>query len=464
MGLNQGIGEPIQKRRVREDGTLATQYRVPVVSATAGVLTQSALQVNGTDMILVAETSSAPFGYFRNYYGDANAGGFRFQKARGSQASPAAIQQYDSLGNFQAFGYVNGAFRQLASLQFVTIGAPSGNNCQTIGRWYMNDGATGMVQSCDFKNYGIALPSANRIECNRFDSLAGTDMDFYYAGATKVFVVSNGYTRNNGYGMWVSQTASQPANSLINYQNDANAAAMSLTKARGTEGSPAAVQNADVLGTYLFNGYVNGAFRQLAMIRGQVAAAPSGNNAETLVRFSVNDGSTGLVDVFDVKKSGIVMASGKTVTGGLDLQPRTYASIYVHANSTGQSIPNAEWTQLTQFATDGEYNDCTVDVANDKITFTRTGIYLVHFAGSFTSATATSWFVQGYLDGAGLNQLRGAMYTAGAIDFQTAGFCGVIDVSSAPLDLDVRTYHGYGSAVTLVMREAQLSVMRIGDT
>jgi hypothetical protein len=112
-----------------------------------------------------SDESSDPLLRLTNYYDDANSVSFIMRKARGTEASPTAVQQYDVLGKMQALGYVNGAMRELASIQFLTIAAPSGNYCQSMMRIYANDGATGNEHVCDIRDDGLRMAAGKTIDC-----------------------------------------------------------------------------------------------------------------------------------------------------------------------------------------------------------------------------------------------------------------------------------------------------------
>jgi hypothetical protein len=156
------------------------------------------LEVSG-QITADSDSSADPDLRLSNYYNDAHAATLLLRKARGTEASPSAVQQYDVLGNLQAHGYVNGAMRQLFSFQFVTIAAPSTNYCQTIARLYANDGNTGNVQVCDFRDDGIDLASGNVLK----------------VGGTQVVTSQQSHIADPSGGLIVDSEARTAINSIL---------------------------------------------------------------------------------------------------------------------------------------------------------------------------------------------------------------------------------------------------------
>lgn len=143
----------------------------------------------------------------------------------------------------------------------------------------------------------------------------------------------------------------------------------------------------------------------------------------------------------------------------------TYGGIHVHDNSTSQSIASgATYTKVTAFTDNDVSNDCTPDVANDKITITRTGHYKVDGDISFSSGTAnTLWSGAVFLSGTEQNQVHFERKISTAGDVGAAPITGLINVTSVPVDLDFRLRHDNGSAVNVTVRYASISVDRQGE-
>lgn len=147
----------------------------------------------------------------------------------------------------------------------------------------------------------------------------------------------------------------------------------------------------------------------------------------------------------------------------IELPFPTFAGIHVHDASTAQSIATgATYTKLTAFTDNSASLNCTADVANDKITITKTGYYLILGSFNFSSGTANVvWRVAPFLNGVELDEIHVNRKTGAAGDVGSASFCGVYSVSTANLDIDCRARHDNGSAVNLTITYANFLVAKI---
>ena len=170
--------------------------------------------------------------------------------------------------------------------------------------------------------------------------------------------------------------------------------------------------------------------------------------AKTLNNSLIDDPITSLVATDTVKSEGI------------------FAEIHVHDGSTAQSIATgAGYVKLTGFAHDGDSANCTPDVANDKITITKAGKYFVVGSFSFTSGSVnTTFFCAPFLNGVEQDQIHWNRKVATTGDVGAAPFSGIIDVTTAPWDLDVRIRHNQGGSVDFTPVYMNLTVFYLGDT
>ena len=143
-----------------------------------------------------------------------------------------------------------------------------------------------------------------------------------------------------------------------------------------------------------------------------------------------------------------------------------FASIHNHDTLTAQSIPTGTtYTKLTNFTDNGLSLNCTAAAASDKITITTTGYY--HVAGSFNFFCGTNnvtWRIAPFLNGVEQEEIHVMRKIGTASDIGSASFVGIIDVTSVPWDLDIRTRHDNGSAVTLTVEYANLTIHKIAPT
>jgi len=165
--------------------------------------------------------------------------------------------------------------------------------------------------------------------------------------------------------------------------------------------------------------------------------------------------------VMELDADGDLAVSGRVTEAG------TFANIHVHdAGASAQSIvTGASYVKVTGFANNGESSNCTADVANNKITITKTGYYMVSHNSSFTGDTNNvTYFVAAFLDGTEVDALHFVRKLGVAGDVGSASFSGILDVTSAPLDLDIRVRHDNGGSIEYTMEYANLTVTYLGET
>ena len=144
----------------------------------------------------------------------------------------------------------------------------------------------------------------------------------------------------------------------------------------------------------------------------------------------------------------------------------TFAEIYVADGSTAQTIATgASYVKLTGFATDGQSSNMTSDVANDKITITKTGRYLVNCSMNGSSATPNVTFIfSAFLNGVEQSQVHAHRKYAAGGDNGSCSLSGIIDVTTASWDLDIRARHDDGSSVDFTPTYMNLTVSYLGET
>lgn len=179
------------------------------------------------------------------------------------------------------------------------------------------------------------------------------------------------------------------------------------------------------------------------------------------------DGTDNAVFAVDTAGNLTVTPSGEKV----DIQGRlteqgTYAEIHTHDASTAQSIPTGStYTKLTGYTDNGLSSNCTADVANDKITITKAGIYRVDGSFNFVSGTANvTWRIAPFLNGVEQDNIHCKRKSATSTDSGSASFTGFIDVTSVPWDLDVRIRHDNGGSVNFTPEYMNINVSYLGET
>jgi len=157
--------------------------------------------------------------------------------------------------------------------------------------------------------------------------------------------------------------------------------------------------------------------------------------------------------------NGVIKSSSYLIQQGI------YAGIYVDDGSTAQSIANGTtYTKSTAFTTNGNAANCTADAANDKITITKTGKYMVMGTCSFTSGTnSVVWRSAAFLGGVEQGNIHWARKVGTGSDVGSASFMGTINVTSVPVDLDVRFRQDQAGAINITVVYSNITVNYIGE-
>jgi hypothetical protein len=140
-----------------------------------------------------------------------------------------------------------------------------------------------------------------------------------------------------------------------------------------------------------------------------------------------------------------------------------YAEIYVSDGVTAQSIPNgAIYTKLTAFTTNGSSSNCTADVANDKITITKAGKYLVNCVVSGFDGVAGAEFKMAlFKAGVEQNNIHATNKFNAGSEIDNMEMCGIIN-ALANEDIDVRIKHDGGGSVNFTTQYANLTINYLG--
>ena len=185
------------------------------------------------------------------------------------------------------------------------------------------------------------------------------------------------------------------------------------------------------------------------------------DNDGELVFTSSSGGNFGIDKVpnYKLDVNGTIKASAQVYQAG------TFAGIYVADASAAQNIANGTtYTKSTAFTTNGLSSNCTSDATNDKITITKTGKYFINGSFSFSGANANiTWRGCAFLNGVEQNNIHWKRKITTAGDSGSASFCGSINVTSVPVDLDFRLRHDSGTTQGITIEYANLFINYIGE-
>jgi len=141
-----------------------------------------------------------------------------------------------------------------------------------------------------------------------------------------------------------------------------------------------------------------------------------------------------------------------------------YGQIYIYANASGQSMSSGGYTKITQFTADGNSSaNISVDYANDKITINRTGIYWFFWNLSFGGTGNVIWLIAPHIGGTLVQAAVGQRTIGTGGDVGNAGNYGIYDVTSQPVDLDLRAQPN-GASKTITAAYGSLFCVRLAPT
>lgn len=144
-----------------------------------------------------------------------------------------------------------------------------------------------------------------------------------------------------------------------------------------------------------------------------------------------------------------------------NLTTHDHGQIYLHSGVTPQVIAvGGTLEKFTGFTTDGDAHGLAADAANDKITITRTGIYVVHFDCTYDGTNNTIATFRAKWNGVEQNHLMWSQKIPGG-DVSAGTFAGLLSATVAAQDLEIWfTLTSNGHSVTA--QHASLTVFRIG--
>lgn len=142
-----------------------------------------------------------------------------------------------------------------------------------------------------------------------------------------------------------------------------------------------------------------------------------------------------------------------------------FGGIHVHDNAVSQTVATgAGYTKLTCYSDNDPSSSMTPDAANNKITITSTGYYLVNCSLNFADDTNNvEWRIAPFLDGVEVDSIHIVRKIGTAGDVGSASFSGILTVNSVPVDLDVRARHDDLGSVDITVEYSNLSLVFVGE-
>jgi len=143
-----------------------------------------------------------------------------------------------------------------------------------------------------------------------------------------------------------------------------------------------------------------------------------------------------------------------------------YGGIHVHDASAAQTVPTgATYTKLTHYADNDLALNVTPDAANDKITITKAGVYLLNCSLNFSDDTNNvEWRIAPFLNAVEQDHIHVVRKIGTAGDVGSASMTGFIDVTTVPWDLDIRGRHDKGGNIDIIVEYSNFNVTMVGGT
>jgi hypothetical protein len=170
-------------------------------------------------------------------------------------------------------------------------------------------------------------------------------------------------------------------------------------------------------------------------------------------------------DTGSIVTEGGIACEKDIFTGQRLRQIGCYAEIHIDDGSTAQSIATGTtYAKLTGIVSNGEAANCIADGTNSKITVTKTGRYRVSFNMSMTSGTNNVTYKAAiFWNGTEQHQIHAQTKLANGADSQHISASGIVRVTSATTDTDLRVRHDNGGSVNLTPVYANITVDYLGE-
>lgn len=142
-----------------------------------------------------------------------------------------------------------------------------------------------------------------------------------------------------------------------------------------------------------------------------------------------------------------------------------FGEIYTADNTAAQTIPTGtDYTKCNAFNTAGEYRGVSLDAANNKMTLTSAGYYMIGITASSKLGTAGVTLKTAlFLGGVKVPSCQAVRKINNANDESTVSFGGIVKVDTANSEIDVRVSHDNGGDVSLTTVFCNLNAVYIGD-
>lgn len=141
-----------------------------------------------------------------------------------------------------------------------------------------------------------------------------------------------------------------------------------------------------------------------------------------------------------------------------------FAEIHCHDASAAQNVATgASYVKMTAFTDNGSYLNCTPDATNDRITITKIGRYSLNGSVSWSCGTNNvTWFASIFMGDAEQDNIHFTRKIGTAGDVVNSALTGILNVTSVPVDIDLRMRHDNAGTVAATISYANINVRYLG--
>ncbi len=281
---------------------------------------------------------------------------YSIYRARGTEAAPAAVQNGDKLGALRFWGYDGANFQRVARVGATVNGTVSAGSVPT---------------DLTFST-GTSSPMERMRITSDGEVLVGTDI----SNGTYSIMKLVGNARDISHYSYSSLGSGYKAD-------------YDFFRARGTEASPAAVNNGDELGAVRFGAYDGGSFRRTVKIGTVINGAVSSGNVPTDLTFSTGTGTGFPVERMRLSSSGNLGIARTSPAYPLDVYGGTSGSSSITVARFASSPPAGGGWELNRVIID----NMTAGTSKNALSFYGSGAIKWEVGNDFQANNNQNFFI-----------------------------------------------------------------------
>lgn len=336
--------------------------------------------------------------------------------------------------NFAAIGFGAAYFNKIGN-NFVSIGASSGYNNISGNSWVNIGTEAGYYGVTNSFSVGIgqaALFNAGRT-INATSTIVGLTYTIQSLGNTDFTLIG---AATNAVGVVFTATGIGTGTGTVSHNSDSNVA-IGANAGRNYTGAVAMNQ-----------------VRSSIFIGTDTRAKAEGSTNEIVIGTGVTGNGNNTTTIGGAANTGTFFKS-------------VYAELYAADNVTAQAIPTgATYTKINQFTTAGQTNASwvTASAANDNLIIIKPGRYKIEATSSTKSGTANVLLKTAiFVGGVKAPNIQAERKIMTANDSSLISIGGIINVTAANTEIDVRVAHDNAGSVNITCVHCNLNLTYISE-